>query len=189
MGRLSDVRGVGRRARRGRRHGDRLGRRPARDGRRQRRDRQGGRVLPDDDQEDPARPDDRRRRTGCPLVYLVDSSGVFLPMQDEVFPDDDDFGRIFRNNAVLSARGHSAVRGHHGELRRGRSLSAGPLRHRADDGGLGSVSGRPGAGEGGHRPGDLARGAGRCRTCTRPSAARSIIASRTTTPAWPGCAG
>src|SRR3954451_14915708 len=40
-----------------------------------------------------------------PLLYLVDSSGVFLPMQDEVFPDDDDFGRIFRNNAVLSARG------------------------------------------------------------------------------------
>ena len=40
-----------------------------------------------------------------PLVYLVDSSGVFLPMQDEVFPDEDDFGRIFRNNAVLSAKG------------------------------------------------------------------------------------
>lgn len=40
-----------------------------------------------------------------PMVYLVDSSGVFLPMQDEVFPDRDDFGRIFRNNAVLSARG------------------------------------------------------------------------------------
>ncbi len=40
-----------------------------------------------------------------PLVYLVDSSGVFLPMQDEVFPDEDDFGRIFRNNAVLSAMG------------------------------------------------------------------------------------
>ncbi|MBV8676203.1 MAG: acyl-CoA carboxylase subunit beta, partial [Planctomycetaceae bacterium] len=40
-----------------------------------------------------------------PLVYLVDSSGVFLPMQDEVFPDEDDFGRIFRNNAVFSARG------------------------------------------------------------------------------------
>jgi len=40
-----------------------------------------------------------------PLVYLVDSSGVFLPMQDEVFPDDDDFGRIFRNNAVISAAG------------------------------------------------------------------------------------
>ncbi|MBX6312582.1 MAG: acyl-CoA carboxylase subunit beta, partial [Isosphaeraceae bacterium] len=40
-----------------------------------------------------------------PLIYLVDSSGVFLPLQDEVFPDDDDFGRIFRNNAVLSAQG------------------------------------------------------------------------------------
>lgn len=40
-----------------------------------------------------------------PVIYLVDSAGVFLPMQDEVFPDDDDFGRIFRNNAVLSAKG------------------------------------------------------------------------------------
>ena len=40
-----------------------------------------------------------------PLIYLVDSSGVFLPMQDEIFPDEDDFGRIFRNNAILSAEG------------------------------------------------------------------------------------
>ena len=40
-----------------------------------------------------------------PVVYLVDSSGVFLPLQDEVFPDEDDFGRIFRNNSVLSAAG------------------------------------------------------------------------------------
>jgi acetyl-CoA carboxylase carboxyltransferase component len=40
-----------------------------------------------------------------PLVYLVDSAGVYLPMQDEIFPDEDDFGRIFRNNAVLSAMG------------------------------------------------------------------------------------
>ena len=40
-----------------------------------------------------------------PLAYLVDSAGVFLPLQDEVFPDDDDFGRVFRNNAVLSAAG------------------------------------------------------------------------------------
>ena len=38
-----------------------------------------------------------------PLVYLVDSAGVFLPLQDEIFPDEDDFGRIFRNNAVISA--------------------------------------------------------------------------------------
>ncbi len=40
-----------------------------------------------------------------PLVYLVDSAGVFLPLQEDVFPDTDDFGRIFRNNAVLSAEG------------------------------------------------------------------------------------
>lgn len=40
-----------------------------------------------------------------PILYLVDSSGVFLPLQEEIFPDEDDFGRIFRNNAVLSANG------------------------------------------------------------------------------------
>jgi 3-methylcrotonyl-CoA carboxylase beta subunit len=40
-----------------------------------------------------------------PLLYLVDSAGVFLPMQEDVFPDTDDFGRIFRNNAVISAEG------------------------------------------------------------------------------------
>src|SRR5437763_890138 len=40
-----------------------------------------------------------------PLVYLVDSAGVFLPLQDAVFPDEDDFGRIFRNTAVMSAPG------------------------------------------------------------------------------------
>src|SRR6202045_2247194 len=39
------------------------------------------------------------------IVYLVDSAGVFLPMQDEIFPDEDDFGRIFRNNSVISAGG------------------------------------------------------------------------------------
>ncbi len=49
-----------------------------------------------------------------PIIYLVDSSGVFLPLQDEIFPDEDDFGRIFRNNAVLSACGipqYAAVMG------------------------------------------------------------------------------
>ncbi len=40
-----------------------------------------------------------------PLIYLVDSAGAFLPLQEEVFPDEDDFGRIFRNNAVISASG------------------------------------------------------------------------------------
>ncbi|MFT4604591.1 MAG: 3-methylcrotonyl-CoA carboxylase beta subunit [Rhodothermales bacterium] len=40
-----------------------------------------------------------------PIIYLVDSAGVFLPMQDEIFPDRDHFGRMFRNNAMLSSRG------------------------------------------------------------------------------------
>jgi 3-methylcrotonyl-CoA carboxylase beta subunit len=53
-------------------------------------------------------------RLRLPLVYLVDSAGVFLPLQDEIFPDEDDFGRIFRNNSVLSADGipqYAAVMG------------------------------------------------------------------------------
>jgi len=40
-----------------------------------------------------------------PIIYLVDSAGVFLPKQDEIFPDKEHFGRIFRNNAILSSRG------------------------------------------------------------------------------------
>jgi 3-methylcrotonyl-CoA carboxylase beta subunit len=45
------------------------------------------------------------QRARLPLLYLVDSAGVFLPLQEDVFPDTDDFGRIFRNNAVISADG------------------------------------------------------------------------------------
>ena len=40
-----------------------------------------------------------------PVLYLVDSAGVYLPMQDEIFPDKEHFGRIFRNNAVMSSLG------------------------------------------------------------------------------------
>jgi acetyl-CoA carboxylase carboxyltransferase component len=40
-----------------------------------------------------------------PIIYLVDSAGVFLPLQDEIFPDKEHFGRIFRNNAVMSSKG------------------------------------------------------------------------------------
>lgn len=49
-----------------------------------------------------------------PILYLVDSSGVFLPLQEDIFPDEDDFGRIFRNNSILSAAGipqYAAVMG------------------------------------------------------------------------------
>jgi len=44
-----------------------------------------------------------------PTLYLVDSAGVFLPLQEDVFPDQDDFGRIFRNNAVMSAMGIAQI--------------------------------------------------------------------------------
>src|SRR5206468_1284955 len=40
-----------------------------------------------------------------PTLYLVDSAGVFLPLQEDVFPDTDDLGRVFRNNAVMSSLG------------------------------------------------------------------------------------
>ncbi|MHC4427821.1 MAG: acyl-CoA carboxylase subunit beta, partial [Planctomycetota bacterium] len=49
------------------------------------------------------------QRARLPLLYLVDSAGVFLPLQEDVFPDTDDFGRIFRNNAVLSAEGITQI--------------------------------------------------------------------------------
>ena len=44
-----------------------------------------------------------------PIVYLVDSAGVYLPMQDEIFPDKEHFGRIFRNNAVMSSMGITQI--------------------------------------------------------------------------------
>lgn len=44
-----------------------------------------------------------------PIIYLVDSAGVFLPMQDEIFPDKEHFGRIFRNNAIMSSRGINQI--------------------------------------------------------------------------------
>ena len=59
-----------------------------------------------------------------PCVYLVDSGGAFLPMQDEVFPDREHFGRIFFNQANLSARGHPADRRGDGLVHRRRRLRA-----------------------------------------------------------------
>ena len=44
-----------------------------------------------------------------PIIYLVDSAGVFLPMQDEIFPDKEHFGRIFRNNAKMSSMGITQI--------------------------------------------------------------------------------
>ena len=44
-----------------------------------------------------------------PIIYLVDSAGVYLPMQDEIFPDKEHFGRIFRNNAIMSSMGIAQI--------------------------------------------------------------------------------
>ena len=66
-----------------------------------------------------------------PCIYLVDSGGAFLPTQDEVFPDRDHFGRIFYNQANMSAARHPADRGGDGLLHRRRRLRAGDVATRA----------------------------------------------------------
>ena len=62
---------------------------------------------------------------GLPCFYLVDSGGAFLPLQSEVFPDRDHFGRIFYNQARLSADGIAQISVVHGKLHGGRSLCSG----------------------------------------------------------------
>ena len=66
-----------------------------------------------------------------PCVYLVDSGGAFLPLQDEVFPDRDHFGRIFYNEARMSGR-HPADQRGPGFLHRGRRIRAGDERRGGD---------------------------------------------------------
>ena len=120
-----------------------------------------------------------------PTLYLVDSSGVFLPLQEDVFPDTDDFGRVFRNNAVMSSLRHSADHSHHGHVRCRRRVSAGHDRHRADDRRLGLVPRRTVAGAGRHRAEDRSRGTGRrgharrnLRHCRLQRAERSLCLAR-----------
>ena len=60
-----------------------------------------------------------------PCVYLVDSGGAFLPLQADVFPDREHFGRIFFNQANLSAQGHRPGRRRHGLVHRGRRVRPG----------------------------------------------------------------
>ena len=67
-----------------------------------------------------------------PCVYLVDSGGAFLPMQDEVFPDREHFGRIFFNQATMSKARDPADRVRHGLLHRGRRLRPGDERRDRD---------------------------------------------------------
>ena len=67
-----------------------------------------------------------------PCIYLVDSGGAFLPLQDEVFPDREHFGRIFYNQAHDVARGHPPDRRGDGLVHRGRRVRAGDERRDRD---------------------------------------------------------
>ena len=67
------------------------------------------------------------RENRLPCIYLVDSGGAFLPAQDEVFPDRDHFGRIFYNQATMSAQGDPADRRGHGLVHGRRRVRAGDV--------------------------------------------------------------
>src|SRR2546421_1911933 len=77
-----------------------------------------------------------------PLIYLVDSAGGFLPMQDEIFPDEDDFGRVFRDNFVILAAGGARVSGVRGDWRGGGGAVAGVVAKDFVDPGGGRSSSR-----------------------------------------------
>ena len=87
-----------------------------------------------------------------PCIALVDSGGAFLPMQDDVFPDREHFGRIFFNQANLSAQGRPADRRGDGLLHGRRRLRPGDVGRDGDRQGAGhDLPRRPAAGEGRHR--------------------------------------
>ena len=99
-----------------------------------------------------------------PCIYLVDSGGAFLPLQAEVFPDRDHFGRIFYNQARMSAAGHPAGRAGDGLVHgRWRVRAGDERRDRHRPGHRHDLPRRPAAGEGRDRRGRHGRGAGRRR--------------------------
>ncbi len=155
------------------RHRPRLG--PRGRDRRQRRHRQRRHLLPAHRQEAPARAGRSRCENRLPCVYLVDSGGAFLPLQAEVFPDREHFGRIFFNQARMSAERHPADRRGDGLVHRRRRLRAGDVRrndhrqgHRHD------LPRRPAAGEGRHRRRSHRRGARRRRRPHAPLRRRRL---------------
>ena len=101
-----------------------------------------------------------------PTIYLVDSAGVFLPLQEDVFPDTDDFGRVFRNNAVMSAMGIPQIAAIMGMCVAGGGYLPVMCDHVLMTDGSGLVSRRPGAGAGRHRTKSIRRGTRRrCDAC------------------------
>ena len=87
-----------------------------------------------------------------PTIYLVDSAGVFLPLQEDVFPDTDDFGRVFRNNAVMSAKGIPQIAAIMGMCVAGGAYVPVNVRPRPDDRWQRTLSRRTCAGSGRDRP-------------------------------------
>ena len=166
VGRLEHVRRLGRHPVGRRRHRRRHRRRPAGHGHRQRRHGQGRRLLSHDVQEGAARPAHRpgkspaarlpgglRRRLSAAAGRGLSRRGRFRP-------------HLSQQRGDLGGR-HSAVRGHHGQLRGRRRLSARPVRQAADDRRQRALPRRPGAGQGGHRPDGQPRRPGRRRDARR----------------------
>ena len=96
-----------------------------------------------------------------PTIYLVDSAGVFLPLQEDVFPDTDDFGRVFRNNAVMSALGIPQIAAIMGMCVAGGGYLPVMCDHVLMTDGSGLFLAGPGSGAGGNRTESLSRRTGR----------------------------
>ena len=137
--------------------------------RRQRRDGQGRLVLPAHREEAPPRAGGGARRTACPCIYLVDSGGAFLPLQAEVFPDRDHFGRIFFNQARMSAPGIPQIAAVMGSCTAGGAYVPAMCGRDDDRRGHGhDLHRRAAAREGGDRAGRDRRGARRRRRAHAP---------------------
>ena len=119
-------------------------------------------------------------QNNLPCVYLVDSGGANLPNQDEVFPDREHFGRIFYNQANMSAAGIPQIACVMGSCTAGGAYvpaMSDEIDHRAQPGH--DLSRRPAAGEGRHRRGRLGGGSGRRRSARAPfGSGRPLCARR-----------
>ncbi len=101
-----------------------------------------------------------------PLIYLVDSAGIFLPLQEDVFPDEDDFGRIFRNNAVISAAGIGQIAAIMGNCVAGGGYLPVLCDKLLMTDGSGLYLAGPALVKSGHQSRSVERGSGRCRNAT-----------------------
>ena len=118
-----------------------------------------------------------------PTIYLVDSAGVFLPLQEDVFPDTDDFGRVFRNNAVMSAMGIPQIAAIMGMCVAGGGYLPVMCDHVLMTDGSGLFLAGPALVQAAIGQKISAEELGGAEMHSRRSAARSIFANRTTKPA------